>query len=76
VLREGFLLVLTGAILGVLSAYALGRLISTLLFGITARDAVSFAFAVAVLALVALIATLVPALRAARIDPMAALRNE
>ena len=76
ILREGFLLVLTGAVLGVLSAYALGRLISTLLFGITARDAVSFAVAVAALALVALIATLVPALRAARIDPMVALRCE
>jgi ABC-type antimicrobial peptide transport system permease subunit len=76
VLREGFLLTLTGVIIGVLSAYALGRQISALLFGITARDAVSFAVAVAALSLVALIATLVPALRAARVDPMVALRCE
>jgi putative ABC transport system permease protein len=76
VLREGFLLVLTGAVLGTLSAYALGQLISTLLFGITARDAMSFAVAVAALALVALIATLVPAVRAARVDPAEALRCE
>jgi hypothetical protein len=76
VLREGFRLVLAGVTLGVLSAYALGRLISTLLFGITARDAMSFAVAVGALALVALIATLVPALRAAGVDPVVALRCE
>jgi len=50
--------------------------ISTLLFGITARDTASFTSAVFVLALAALIATIIPARRAANVDPMEALRCE
>jgi len=76
VLREGLLLVLTGVAIGVLAAFASSRVVSTLLFGITARDTVSFVGAAGAMALVALIATIVPARRASRLDPMVALRYE
>lgn len=76
VLREGFLLVLAGVVIGVVAAWASSRVVATLLFGITARDAAAFASAVVVMVLVALFATLLPARRAARVDPMTALRYE
>ena len=76
VLREGFMLVVTGTVIGAVAAYAFSHVISTLLFGITARDSVSFAGAVVALALAAVIATILPARRAAKVDPMEALRYE
>jgi len=76
VLREGFGLVLIGAVIGLLAAYALSHVISTLLFGITAKDAVSFAGGVAALAIAAVVATIMPARRATKVDPMKALRCE
>jgi len=75
-LREGLWLVVAGVAIGILGALASTRLVSTLLFGITPRDAAAFAGAVGVMSLVALLATLLPARRAARIDPMVALRYE
>jgi putative ABC transport system permease protein len=76
VLRDGFALVLTGACIGVATAYAVSHVIGTFLFGITSRDSVSFALAVVALALAALVATIIPARRAAKVDPMVALRYE
>src|SRR2546430_1508188 len=76
VLREGFMLVVTGTVIGAVAACAFSHVISTLLFGITARDSVSFASAVVALALAAVIATILPARRAAKVNPMEALRYE
>jgi predicted permease len=76
VLREAFQLVLAGFVIGVPLALAGSRLIANQLFGVTRADPVTFLFAGALLAAVALIAALVPANRAARIDPLVALRWE
>jgi len=76
VLRQGLLLAGVGIILGTAGALGVTRVISSLLFGITATDAVTFAAAPAILLLVAVLACWIPAHRAARIDPMIALRQE
>ncbi len=76
VLREGLTLALTGAVAGLAGAYWLARAIGSLLYGVSAADPASFLGAVAALVLVALIAVAIPARRAARVDPVAALRNE
>jgi predicted permease len=65
-----------GVTLGLAMAYAVARLISSLLFGTSPDDLATFAGATAVLALVAIAAGALPAWRAARLDPMAALRAE
>jgi ABC-type antimicrobial peptide transport system permease subunit len=69
-------LALTGTALGLLGALALSRLLASLLFGVSGRDAPTLAAAAAVLALSALLASLLPALRAARVDPAVCLRSE
>ncbi|HZB24942.1 MAG TPA: ABC transporter permease [Vicinamibacterales bacterium] len=76
VLGEGFRLVTAGLALGIAGAWALTRFLDTLLFGVDARDAATFAGVVLVLGLAALLGCLVPALRAMRVDPMVALRAE
>ena len=65
-----------GVIVGIVGALALTRVMASLLFGVTPSDPLSFGAAVAVLATVAFSATLVPAWRATRVDPMAVLRQE
>jgi predicted permease len=74
VLREGMALVTAGLLLGVAGALVLTRMMSGLLFGIPPHDPITFAAVCAVLALVAAAACLVPARRAAAIDPIRALR--
>ncbi|HEX6048123.1 MAG TPA: FtsX-like permease family protein, partial [Gemmatimonadaceae bacterium] len=74
VLREGMVLVAVGGVIGVLLARAAARVLASVLF-VGPFDIVSFAIAFGVLALVALLANLVPARRAARVDPMVALRS-
>lgn len=76
IVRRGMTLIAAGLALGVGGALALSRVISTMLYGVTPRDAVSFTAAAVMLALVALFACLIPASRAARIHPAVALRNE
>ena len=76
ILAEAVRVVLAGAVVGVLAAAALGRVLTTLLFGITPYDTVSFVLAPAVLVAAALLASALPAWRAARTDPAVALRQE
>jgi len=74
IVRRGFVLTVAGIAIGLLGAYALTRLMSTLLFHVSATDAVTFAGVALLFLVVALAASYIPARRATRIDPMAALR--
>jgi putative ABC transport system permease protein len=76
VVREGLLLVLPGVAIGVAGAWALTRFLSGLLFGVSATDPVTFAALSALLLVVALLACYIPARRAAKVDPLVALRYE
>jgi predicted permease len=75
-LRDGMSLVALGAALGTAGALALGSFVRAQLFAVDARDPWSFVAAVLVLAVVALAAVLIPARRAARLDPVETLRAE
>jgi len=76
VLRQGTKMALVGVVIGMGAAFALTRLMTSLLFGVTARDPLTFAAVAALLFLVALLACYMPARRAMRVDPIAALRYE
>jgi predicted permease len=76
VVGQGMRLAAVGVVLGALAAAAVTRVLSALLYGISAVDPLAFGGAATVLLAVAFVANLVPALRAARVDPMRALRHE
>jgi putative ABC transport system permease protein len=76
VLRQGLLLALGGVAVGLLGALALTRLLSKLLFGVSATDPLTFASVPLLLLAVALVACWHPARRAARVNPLIALKNE
>ena len=76
IVGEGMVVGLVGTILGLLAAVALSRVLSSLLFGIEARDPLTFGATAIVLATVALAACAAPAWRASRVDPIVALRAE
>ena len=76
VLGQGMILAGTGIGIGLLGAFGLTRLMEALLFGISSTDPMTFASVSGVLALVALLATWLPARRAARTDPVQAIRWE
>jgi putative ABC transport system permease protein len=76
VLRQGFVLAGIGLALGLGGALALSRYLSAMLFGIGPTDPLTLAATVMLLAAVALVACLVPAWRATRVDPVTALRSE
>ncbi|MFL5456945.1 MAG: FtsX-like permease family protein, partial [Myxococcales bacterium] len=76
VLLRGARLTLLGVLFGVAGALALSRLLSSLLYGIGERDPLTFTVVAATLGIVAFAAGLVPALAAARLDPMTVLRRE
>ncbi len=76
VLRQGALIAATGLAAGVAGAFALAQVMGSLLFGVTARDPLTFASVSITLAAVAIAAVAVPAMRAARVNPVEALRND
>ncbi|HWS53051.1 MAG TPA: ABC transporter permease [Pyrinomonadaceae bacterium] len=76
VLGQGLALTLTGVGIGLAGAYALTRLMSSLLYGVTATDAVTFLTVSGVMIAVGLLASYLPARRATKLDPMIALRPE
>jgi putative ABC transport system permease protein len=76
IVKQGSLLIGLGLVIGLSGAFALTRLIASMLFGVTAKDPLTFAAVGALLAAVALLACYVPAWRATKVDPMEALRYE
>lgn len=76
ILRQGLRTVLIGIAIGVAGALALTRAIQSLLFGVKAADPLTFAAVIMLLTSAALLACYIPARRAAKVDPMAALRYE
>jgi predicted permease len=76
VVRQGMLLAIIGIVAGLAGAAALTRVVASLLFGVSATDAVTFVAVPALLAAVALSATVIPAWRASSVDPMVALRED
>lgn len=74
VLRRAMLLVLVGIGIGIAGAFAVTRYLTTLLFGVKPVDVITFAGVALVLAAVVFLACLIPARRAAKIDPLEALR--
>ena len=76
VLREVAVLAALGIAIGLPGGYGLGKVVESQLFGLNARDPLTFAVATLALVTTAFVAGLVPAMRAARVDPMTALRYE
>jgi putative ABC transport system permease protein len=76
IVAEGMKVALLGVGAGVLGALALGRVLSSLVFGVPVHDPITLTIAAITLTAVALVASIVPALRASRVDPMVALRHE
>ena len=73
---EGIKPTATGVVVGVASALAMGRLIATLIFGVTPHDTLTLAAVATILTIVGAVASLMPAYRATRVDPLTALRQE
>jgi ABC-type antimicrobial peptide transport system permease subunit len=76
IVKDGLKIVGIGLLVGMAGALALTRLLETLLFGVTTHDPLTFLSIAGLLALVAMLACYLPALRATRVDPLDALRCE
>jgi putative ABC transport system permease protein len=76
VMREGTIVAVIGALIGLGGAYLVGRAMQSTLYGVGAMDRFAVGSTAALLLVVALVACLIPALRASRVEPMVALRDE
>jgi putative ABC transport system permease protein len=76
IMKNGLTLVLTGIAIGIAGALALTRFLATLLFGVTPTDALTFVVVSGIFFAIAIVASLIPAFRATRVDPLIALRYE
>jgi putative ABC transport system permease protein len=76
ILRQGMELTVAGSVVGLIGAAALTRVMASLLFGVSATDLVTFSSVPVVLVATAMLASYIPALRATRVDPVVALRDE
>jgi ABC-type antimicrobial peptide transport system permease subunit len=76
ILLQGLKPVIIGSVAGLIAALALGRLLSSLLYGVKATDPVTFVIIAFLLLFVALLASNLPARRATKVDPISALRYE
>lgn len=76
VMIEGMKPALLGVVIGIGGALALGRVVASLVFQVKPSDPLTFAGVVVLLGMIALLACLIPAYRASRVDPVVALRNE
>jgi putative ABC transport system permease protein len=76
VLYDGMRPTLIGVAIGLAGALALGRVVSNLIYGVSATDPATFVAGAALLAAVALFASVIPAIRATRVEPIEALRDE
>jgi putative ABC transport system permease protein len=76
IVKEGVFMTLIGVIIGLATAFAATRLMASLLFGVSTKDPVTFLIVAMLLSAVALLASLIPAIRATKVDPMHALRHD
>jgi ABC-type antimicrobial peptide transport system permease subunit len=76
ILSQGAIVAGSGLTIGLAGAFAVTRLLSSMLYGVTTTDTVAFIAAPAVLAITAVVACWIPAWRATRVDPARVLRNE
>jgi putative ABC transport system permease protein len=76
VFKQGLGMLVIGTLIGLAGAFALTRLMRTLLFEVTATDPLTYVSVIGLLILVALLACYIPARRAAKVDPLVALRYE
>lgn len=76
VLGQGLRLAAVGVVIGIVAALALSRVVASLLYGVSATDIATFVGVPVALAVIAMLATLVPARRATRVDPVVAMRTE
>ena len=76
VIVQGMKPTLTGIAVGLIAALALGRIVTSMIYGVSSRDLVTFVGVTVLLILVSFGASLIPALRATRVDPLTVLRDE
>jgi len=76
VVKQGLMLAGIGVLLGLVGAFGITRVISSLLYNVTPTDPISFAGVAAFLTMIAVVASYLPARRATNVDPLVALRNE
>ena len=76
VLRQGLVLTFAGVAIGLLGSYGVTRVMANLLFGVSTTDLMTFATVPIILTVTAILAICIPALRATRVDPVVALREE